>query len=105
MKKLATAAAVAAVALPAALAPAASAREFEGTVVKVNRDTRAFKLRDEGRTVRVKVNRRTGYERLAGFGAIRVGMTDIEAVAVRRNGRWVATLVERSGRDRDDDDR
>ena len=104
MKKLATATAIAAVALPAAVAPAASAREFEGTVVKVNRDNRVFKLRDEGRTVRIKVNRRTGYERLSGFGAIRVGMNEIEAVAARENGRWVATLVERSGRDRDDDD-
>jgi hypothetical protein len=100
MKKLlATSAALAAVAVPAAVAPAASAREFEGTVVAVNRDARTFSLRDEGRTVRIKVTRRTRYERLSGFSAIRRGMTAIEAIARRSNGRWVATLVERSGRD------
>lgn len=90
----------------AAAAPAAGAqtvREHEGTVVSVDRDARTFKLRDEGRTVMIKVTRRTRYERLAGFGSIRTGMRGIEAVARRSNGRWVATLVERSGRDRDDD--
>jgi hypothetical protein len=99
MKKLTTLTVLAAVAFPAAAAPAASAREFEGTVVRVNRDARTFSLRDEGRTVRIKVTRRTRYERLAGFSAIRRGMTAIEAIATRKNGRWVASLVERSGRD------
>ena len=105
MKKLATLTALLAVAIPAAAAPAASAREVEGTVVAVNRDARTFSLRDEGRTVRVKVNRSTRYQRLSGFSALRVGMRNIEAVVSRRNGRWVASLVERSGKDgaRDDD--
>ena|SRR5688572_28693012 len=104
MKKIAVVT-VLAVAAPAAVAPASSsAREFEGTVVSVNRDARTFRLRDEGRTVRIKVNRRTRYERLAGFASIRRGMTSIEAVATRRNGRWVASLVERSGRDGGGDD-
>ena len=98
MKKLALLTLAAAVAAPAALAPAASAREFEGTVVAVNRDARTFSLRDEGRTVRIKVTRRTRYERLSGFSAIRRGMTSIEAIAIRKDGRWVASLVERSGR-------
>jgi hypothetical protein len=85
-------------ALSAALFPAtASAREVEGSVVAVNRDARTFSLRDEGRTVRVKVNSSTRYHRLSGFGAIRVGMTRVEAIVRRANGRWVATLVERSG--------
>ena len=91
----------------AAAAPAASAqtvREHEGTVVSVDREARTFKLRDEGRTVTIKVTRRTSYERLAGFGSIRAGMRGIEAIARRSNGRWVATHVERSGRDRDRDD-
>ena len=106
MKKL-TLIALTAALVPAAAAPAASAREFEGTVVSVNREARTFTLRDEGVTTRIKVNRRTRYERLAGFSSIRRGMTAIEAIATRRNGRWVASLVERSGRDggggRDDD--
>ena len=106
MKRLTTLTVLAAVAVPAAVAPAAApAREFEGTVVAVNRDARTFKLRDQGRTVRIKVTRTTRYERLAGFSALRRGMTGIEAVARRSGGRWVATLVERSGRGGGDDDR
>ena len=52
----------AAVAAPAtaAAAPAgtaAAAREYEGTVVSVNRDNRTFRLRDSERgTIRIKVN-------------------------------------------------
>ncbi|HEV2814364.1 MAG TPA: hypothetical protein VGW10_14005 [Solirubrobacteraceae bacterium] len=99
MKKLTTLTVLVAVAAPAAVAPAASAREFEGTVVAINRDARTFSLRDEGRTVRIKVTSRTRYERLAGFSALRRGMTGIEAIARRADGRWVASLVERSGRD------
>ena len=86
--------------LPAASAQAA---EVEGTVTAVDRDARTFKLRDEGRTVTVRVTRRTRYERLAGLRSIRVGMTGIEAIVARRDGVWVASRVERSGRDRDDD--
>jgi hypothetical protein len=49
---------VAAVAVPATAAPTASAREFEGTVVAVNRDARAFRLRDKGRSVHIRITRR-----------------------------------------------
>lgn len=106
MKKLATVSALAALAV-LALPATAPAAEIEGTVVAVDRDARTFSLRDEGRTVRIKVTRRTRYERLAGFSSIRRGMTGIEAIARRVDGRWVASLVERSGRDgggRGDDD-
>src|SRR5215203_2777903 len=51
-------AAVAAVAPAQAAAPASASalREFEGTVVSVNRDNRTFRLRDSERgTVRIKV--------------------------------------------------
>jgi hypothetical protein len=103
MKKRIAVLTIAALAAAAPAAGAQTVREHEGTVVSVDRDARTFKLRDEGRTVTIKVTRRTRYERLAGFGSIRTGMHGIEAVARRSNGRWVATLVERSGRDRDDD--
>jgi hypothetical protein len=76
----------------------AQAREFEGTVVSVNRDARTFRLRDVERgTARIKVTRRTRFERLAGFSALRRGLRRIEATVHRRNGVWVATEVERSG--------
>jgi hypothetical protein len=91
----------AAAALPASAsaAPAASAlREFEGTVVSVNRDNRTFRLHDTERgTVRIKVNRDTRYERIAGLRGLRAGQTNIEAIVRRSNGRWVALEVERSG--------
>jgi hypothetical protein len=88
-------------AAPAAAAPTSSAaalREFEGTVVSVDRADRTFRLRDSERgTVRIRVNRNTRFERIAGLSGLRAGMTNIEAVVKRSNGRWVAVEVERSG--------
>jgi hypothetical protein len=97
----ATAAVAAPAAAQAAVPDAGGAsllREYEGTVVSVNRDARTFRLRDTERgTVRIKVNRRTRYERINGFAGLRAGMTNIEAVVRRVDGRWVAREVERSG--------
>ena len=110
-------AAVAAVAPAQAAAPASSSssssssllREFEGTVVSVNRGNRTFRLRDSERgTVRIKVNGRTRYERIDGFGGLRAGMSNVESVVKRSNGRWIAREVEISGGGGDhggDDDR
>jgi hypothetical protein len=85
------------VAVPAP-ATAAAAREYEGTVVSVNRDNRTFRLNDcERGTVTIKVNRRTRYERINGFAGLRAGMTNVESVVRRSNGRWVALEVEISG--------
>jgi hypothetical protein len=97
-----TAAVVAAVptATAAAAAPAgvSALRGFEGRVVSVNDARRSFRLSDSERgTVRIKVNRRTSYERIAGFGALEPGMRGIEVLARRIDGRWVARSVERSG--------
>ena len=89
------AAAVAAVApgVSAAAAPSAGAaalREFEGTVVSKDREARAFRLRDiERGTVR--------FERVGGFSGLKVGARNVEATARRRDGRWIAVKVERSG--------
>ena len=96
MKLFALIAGVTAIALAA---PAmASAAGFEGTVVSVNRDNRTFRLHDSQRgTVRIKVTDRTRFERIAGFSGLRKGMTRIEAIVHRSNGRWVASEVERSG--------
>ena len=96
MKLVALLTTVAAVALAAPAA--ASAAEFEGTVVSVNRDNRTFRLHDSERgTVRIRVTRRTRFERIAGFRSLRKGMTRIEATVRRSKGRWVASEVERSG--------
>ncbi len=96
MKLVALLTTVAAIALAAPAA--ASAAQFEGTVVSVNRDNRTFRLHDSERgTVRIKVTNRTRFERIAGFGSLRKGMTRIEATVRRSNGRWIASDVERSG--------
>ena len=76
----------------------AATREYEGTVVSVNRDARTFRLHDSERgTIRIKVTSRTRFERIAGFSGLRQGMNRIEATVRRSNGRWVALSVERSG--------
>jgi Domain of unknown function (DUF5666) len=87
------------IAAVAAAAPAAAAAaEFEGTVVSVNREKRTFRLHDSERgTKRIKVTRNTRFERIDGFSALRAGMRNVEVIATRRNGRWIATEVERSG--------
>jgi hypothetical protein len=82
----------------AAAPAAAAAAEFEGTVRSVNRDNRTFRLHDTERgTKRIKVTRNTRWERIDGLRGLRAGMTNIEVVAKRRDGRWIAIEVERSG--------
>jgi hypothetical protein len=81
-----------------ATASAAPIREFEGTVVSVNRENRTFRLHDSERgTKRIKVTRNTRFERVNGFSGLRAGQRRIEATVRRSNGRWVAIEVERSG--------
>jgi hypothetical protein len=97
MKLIALIASVSAIAL-AAPAAASAATQYEGTVVSVNRDNRTFRLHDSERgTIRIKVTKRTRFERIAGFSGLSKGMTRIEATVHRSNGRWVASEVERSG--------
>ena len=89
-------------ATPPAVKPApatqAATRQFEGTIVSVNRSARTFRLRDSERgTVTIKVTGNTRFQRVGGFAGLRAGMTRIEANVRRANGAWVATFVERSG--------
>lgn len=94
----ATAAAAEPTASAAASAGASALREYEGTIVSVNRSDRTFRLRDSERgTIRIHVTGRTRYERLAGFKSLRRGQSAIEATVRRSRGAWVATEVERSG--------
>lgn len=82
----------------AASASAATVREYEGTVVSVNRDGRTFRLRDPERgTITIRVTSRTRFERLSGLAGLRAGQRDVEATVRRSGGRWVALEVERSG--------
>ena len=97
-RKLILAATVAALML-GLFAASASARSFEGKVVAKNGDARTFKLRQDegGGTFKFKVTANTTFQDLTGFGALHVGQTGIEVVASRKNGRWVASHVERAG--------
>jgi hypothetical protein len=84
----------------ATTAPAtqAATRQFEGTIVSVDRSARTFRLRDAQRgTVTIKVTSRTRFQRVGGFAGLRAGLNRIEANVRRSNGAWVATFVERSG--------
>ena len=88
---------ISAFALSGGVASAAT-RQYEGTVVSVNRDARTFRLHDSERgTIRIRVKRSTRFERIAGFSGLRKGLSNVEAIVRRSNGRWVAVEVERSG--------
>jgi hypothetical protein len=80
------------------VATASAATQYEGKVVGISKERKTFRLNDSERgTIRIKVTRNTSFERISGFGALRVGMKRVEATVKRSNGRWVATHVERSG--------
>jgi hypothetical protein len=80
------------------VATASAATQYEGTVVGISKERKTFRLRDAERgTIRIKVTRTTSFERIAGFGALRVGMNRVEATVKPSDGRWVAIHVERSG--------
>ena len=86
------------VAAVAAAPASAAARQFEGRIVSVNRAAHTFRIHDSERgTKRIKVTANTRFERINGFAGLKAGMRRIEVTAKRRNGRWVATEVERSG--------
>jgi hypothetical protein len=88
---------ISALALSSGVASAAT-RQYEGTVASVNRDAKTFRVHDSQRgTIRIKVTRSTRFERIGGFSGLRKGLTRVEATVKRSGGRWVATLVERSG--------
>ena len=85
-------------AAPAAASAATQAIHYEGTITAVNRSARTFRIRDTERgVISVRVASRTRFERLAGFSALRVGMSNVETTVRRSGGRWIATHVERSG--------
>jgi hypothetical protein len=98
MKPIALITAIAVFATAATATAQAPLREFEGRVVSVNREAKSFRLDDAERgTVRIHVNRNTRFERIDGIAGLRAGMRGVESVVRRRDGRWVAIEVEKSG--------
>jgi hypothetical protein len=92
-------AALTALAIAAVAAPVAQARSFEGAIVAKNAKAKTFKIREDegGGTFKVKVNKNTVYQGISGFKAIKVGRTDLEVVAQKSDGRWIASKVETRG--------
>jgi hypothetical protein len=92
-------AALAALGIAALAAPAARARSFEGAIVAKNAKAKTFKIREDqgGGTFKVKVTKRTFYQGISGFKDITVGRTDLEVIAQKSNGRWIASKVETRG--------
>jgi hypothetical protein len=88
---------ISALLLSTAVASAAT-RQYEGTVVSVNRDAKTFRLHDSQRgTIRIKVRSSTSFERIGGFAGLKQGLNRVEATVKRSNGRWVAVSIQRSG--------
>jgi hypothetical protein len=79
-------------------APAQAAlRHLDGTVVSKNADARSFRIATQSGTVRVRVNARTEFERIAGgFGGLHKGMR-IEVDAARTGDGLLARHVEPRG--------
>ena len=93
-------ASIAAIAGPAS-SGAAVAHHFDATVTSKNAANRTFTANVQNRGVmRFKVTRSTRFERVAGFAGIPRGR-ELEVIAKRSNGRWVAIEVEISGRNGD----
>jgi opacity protein-like surface antigen len=92
-------ASLAALAIAAIAAPVAQARQFEGEIVAHNAKAKTFKIREDqgGGTFKVKVTKSTFYQGISGFKAIRVGRTDLEVVAHKADGIWIASKVETRG--------
>jgi len=83
---------------PKPQAASAAARQFEGTVLSVNRDAKTFRLRDVERgTKRFKVTANTRFERIEGLAGLKAGAKNVEVTAKRKKGKWIALVVERSG--------
>jgi hypothetical protein len=92
-------AALVALAIAAIAAPLAQARSFEGAIVAKNAKAKTFKIRENegGGTFKVKVTKATFYQGISGFKQITVGRTDLEVIAKKSDGRWIATKVETRG--------
>jgi hypothetical protein len=76
----------------------AATRSFEGSIVSVNRAAKTFRISDAERGVkRIDVVASTSFHDLSGLSALHTGSANIEVIARRRAGRWVAVIVERSG--------
>jgi len=72
-------------------------RHIDGTVLSKNPDARTFRMRTEsGRTLKLRVTRRTEFERISGFGGLHRDLR-IEVNAKRTDSGLVALKIETQG--------
>src|SRR5512134_711396 len=72
-------------------------RHIDGTVLSKNSDARTFRLRTEGgRTLRIRVNSTTRFERISGFAGLRRGLR-VEVNAKRTDSGLLARSIETRG--------
>lgn len=82
----------------------ATVRHFEGTVLSKDRDPKRFRIRTEGGAKRkFRINAKTRFERISGFGALDRGL-EVEVDAKRTNRGLVARQVEKRGGASGEDD-
>src|SRR4051794_5124319 len=98
-KRIASLAAIAALALAVLAIPAQAAlRHIDGTVVSKDAATHSFRIKTQsGNQVRIKVNTSTRFQRIAGgFGGLHKGLA-VEVEAKTSSSGLVATHVETRG--------
>jgi hypothetical protein len=80
-----------------ALSAQAAVRHIDGTVVSKDFGNHTFRLVTEnGNRLRIKVNGKTAFERIGGFGALHKGLR-IEVDAVRTDAGLLARQIEPQG--------
>jgi uncharacterized membrane protein YgcG len=76
----------------------AATRQYEGTVVSVNRDAKTFRLHDSERgTIRIKVRSSTRFERINGFASLRRASSASRPPSSARTGAGSRCRSKRSG--------
>jgi hypothetical protein len=80
-----------------ALPAQAALRHIDGTVVSKNSGDRSFRISTQnGNRIRIRVNGRTQFERISGFGALHKGMR-IEVDAQPTDNGLLAKQIEPQG--------
>jgi hypothetical protein len=97
-KRIASLAAIAALALAVIAIPAQAAlRHIDGTVVSKNADNHSFRIKTQsGNHIRIKVTSNTKFQRISGFGGLHKGLA-VEVEAKSTPNGLVATHVETRG--------
>jgi hypothetical protein len=97
-KRIASLAAIAALALAVTAIPAqAAVRHIDGTVVSKNADNHSFQIKTQsGNRIRIRVTSSTKFQRISGFGGLHKGLA-VEVEAKSSSNGLVATHVETRG--------